>query len=233
MDRILDWVDERIEVRSIWAALMERHIPLGVNWWYTLGSATLFVFTLQAVTGMFLSMYYSPSPDHAYDSIVFIMDEVIFGRVVRGLHHWGASAMVVLVTAHMLRVFFMGAYKYPREMTWMVGVVLLLLTLGFGFTGYLLPWDEKAYWATTVGTNMAGTVPFAGDFLFKVTRGGAELGAVTLTRFYGLHMLVLPALTLVFVGIHVFMVVKQGISAPPGLQEAGEEGTLEVPRPRF
>ena len=141
--------------------------------------------------------------------------------------------MVVLVTAHMLRVFFMGAYKYPREMTWMVGVVLLLLTLGFGFTGYLLPWDEKAYWATTVGTNMAGTVPFAGDFLFKVTRGGAELGAVTLTRFYGLHMLVLPALTLVFVGIHVFMVVKQGISAPPGLQEAEEEGALRVPRPRF
>lgn len=232
MDRILDWVDERIEIRSVWGALMERHIPMGVNWWYTLGSATLFVFTLQAVTGMFLAMYYSPSPDHAYNSIQFIMNDIMFGRVVRGLHHYGASAMVILVTMHMLRVFVMGAYKYPREMTWMVGVVLLLLTLGFGFTGYLLPWDEKAYWATTVGTNMSGTVPYVGDFLFKVTRGGAELGAVTLTRFYGIHMLVLPAMTLFFAAVHVFMVIKQGISAPPGLQEAEDKG-LQPPRPRF
>lgn len=232
MDRIIDWVDERIEIRSVWDAIMERHIPVGVNWWYTLGSATLFVFTLQAVTGMFLAMYYSPSPDHAYNSIQFIMNEVMFGRVVRGLHHWGASAMVLLVTAHMLRVFFMGAYKYPREMTWAVGVVLLLLTLGFGFTGYLLPWDEKAYWATTVGTNMAGTVPYVGEFLLKATRGGSELGAVTLTRFYAIHMLLLPAMTLMFVGVHLFMVIKQGITAPPKLQEPDDEG-MRVPRPKF
>ncbi|MDP2660799.1 MAG: cytochrome b N-terminal domain-containing protein [Dehalococcoidia bacterium] len=257
MESILNWVDERIEIRSIWAAIMERNIPIGVNWWYTLGSATLFLFTLQAVTGMFLAMYYSPSPDHAYDSIEFIMNAVIFGRVVRGLHHWGASAMVVLATMHMLRVFVMGAYKYPREMTWAVGVVLLLLTLGFGFTGYLLPWDEKAYWATTVGTNMAGTVPYVGDFLMKVTRGGSELGAVTLTRFYAAHMLLLPAATLLFITVHLFMVIKQGISAPPKLQEADDWGmqapgsgtslnrgtslsgtgeeqkSLEVPRPKF
>lgn len=232
MDGILNWVDERIEIRAIWDALFERHIPVGVNWWYTLGSATLFVFTLQAVTGMFLAMYYSPSPDHAYDSIQFIMNDVMFGRVIRGLHHWGSSAMVSLVTAHMLRVFVMGAYKYPREMTWSVGVVLLLLTLGFGFTGYLLPWDEKAYWATTVGTNMAGTVPYVGDLLLKVSRGGTELGAVTLTRFYSAHMLILPASTLIFAAIHLFMVIKQGISAPPALQETEETG-LKVPRPKF
>jgi len=232
LDKVLNWVDERIEIRSIWDALFERHIPVGVNWWYTLGSATLFVFILQAVTGMFLAMYYSPSPDHAYDSIQFIMNEVMFGRVIRGLHHWGASAMVCLVTAHMLRVFIMGAYKYPREMTWVAGVVLLLLTLGFGFTGYLLPWDEKAYWATTVGTNMAGTVPYVGDFLFKVTRGGAELGAVTLTRFYAIHMLILPATTLIVVAVHLFMVIKQGISAPPNLQEV-EDKEMRVPRPKF
>jgi quinol-cytochrome oxidoreductase complex cytochrome b subunit len=233
LERVIDWLDERTEIRGIWAALMERNIPIGVNWWFTLGSATLFIFILQAVTGMFLAMYYSPSPDHAYDSIQFIMNEVMFGRVVRGLHHWGASAMVILITLHMLRVFIMGAYKYPREMTWVVGVILLLLTLGFGFTGYLLPWDEKAYWATTVGTNMAGTVPVIGGFLLKVLRGGSELGAVTLTRFYAIHMLVLPALTLVFVGIHLFLVIKQGISAPPGIQEAEEEAGPAMPRARF
>lgn len=232
MNSIVDWLDERIGIKSVWDVIMERHIPVGVNWWYTLGSATLFVFTLQAITGMFLAMYYSPSPDHAYDSIQYIMNQIMFGQVIRGLHHWGASAMVVLATFHMLRVFFMGAYKYPREATWVVGVVLLLLTLGFGFTGYLLPWDEKAYWATTVGTNMSGTVPYVGELLFKIARGGSELGAVTLTRFYSVHMLVLPSLTLVFVAIHLFMVIRQGITAPPGLQQQEDKG-MKLPRSRF
>ncbi|MCL4535593.1 MAG: cytochrome b N-terminal domain-containing protein [Bacteroidetes bacterium] len=214
-ERVIDSLDERLGVRSIWAALMDRHIPRSVNWWYTLGSATLFVFTLQVVTGIFLAAYYVPSPDHAYDSVQYIMNEVIFGQVVRGLHHWGASAMVVLVVAHMLRVIVMGAYKYPREFTWTAGVFLLLLTFGFGFTGYLLPWDEKAYWATTVGTNMAGTVPVVGGFILRVLRGGADLGAVTLARFFAFHVLLLPALIVPLVGLHLFMVVRIGISGAP------------------
>ena len=216
---VVNWLDERIGTNQVWEVLFLRKIPKGVNWWYTLGSATLFAFILQAVTGMFLAMYYAPTPDHAYDSIQYIMNEVVFGQVVRGLHHWGASAMVVLVVLHMLRIIVMGAYKYPREATWIVGVVLLLLTFGFGFTGYLLPWDEKAYWATTVGTNMVGTVPFVGGFLLVAARGGSDLGALTLTRFYAIHMLFLPSLTVGFIALHLFMVIRQGISVPPILWE--------------
>ncbi|MHB0868611.1 MAG: cytochrome b [Chloroflexota bacterium] len=220
MSRIYSWIDERAELTRAFSPLLFRKIPRGVGWWYTFGSATLFVFLLQVVTGLFLAMYYSPSPDHAYDSVGYITDEVVMGSFVRGLHHWGASAMVVLVILHMLRVVVMAAYKYPRELTWFAGVFLLLLTMAFGFTGYLLPWDEKAYWATTVGTNMAGTVPLVGGWLIKLLRGGAELGAVTLTRFYALHVLLLPALTGVFVAAHLYLVVKQGISAPPEMESS-------------
>lgn len=214
-ERTIDSLDERLGVRAVWAAIMDRHIPRSVNWWYTLGSASLFVFTLQAVTGIFLANYYVPTPDHAYDSVQYINSEVIFGQFVRGLHHWGASAMVVLVVAHMLRIIVMGAYKYPREFTWVVGVFLLLLTFGFGFTGYLLPWDEKAYWATTVGTNMAGTMPVIGGFVLRVLRGGSDLGAVTLARFFAFHVLLLPALITILIGVHLFMVIKIGISGAP------------------
>ena len=215
MSRVYSWIDERADLTRTFSPLLFRKIPKGVGWWYTFGSATLFVFVLQVVTGMFLAMYYSPSPDHAYDSVSYISNDAAMGSFVRGLHHWGASAMVVLVVLHMVRIVIMGAYKYPRELTWIVGVFLFLLTMGFGFTGYLLPWDEKAYWATTVGTNMAGTVPFIGDWLLKLLRGGADLGAVTLTRFYAMHVLLLPALIGTFIAAHLFLVVKLGISAPP------------------
>ncbi len=217
MSSIYSWLDERAELSRTFSPLLFRKIPRGVGWWYTLGSATLFAFALQVVTGIFLAMYYSPSPDHAYDSVEYITNEVALGSLLRGLHHWGASAMVVLVVLHMLRVVVMAAYKYPRELTWVVGVFLLLLTMGFGFTGYLLPWDEKAYWATTVGTNMAGTVPVVGGWLVRLLRGGAELGAVTLTRFYAFHVLLLPALAAALIAAHLYLVVKQGISAPPEL----------------
>ncbi|MBI4300731.1 MAG: cytochrome b N-terminal domain-containing protein, partial [Chloroflexi bacterium] len=191
-ERITNWVDERLETKSIASAFLDRHIPKGVGWLYTLGSASLFIFMMQAVTGIFLSMNYAPSPDHAYDSIQYINNSVTFGWFVRRLHQWGASGMVVIVAAHMLRVFFMGAYKYPRELTWVVGVLIFLIVMGFGFTGYLLPWDQKAYWATAVGTNVAGSLPYVGTFVLKVLRGGSDLGAVTLTRFYAIHMLILP-----------------------------------------
>ncbi len=230
MSRAYSWLDERADLTRTFSPLLFRKIPRGVGWWYTFGSATLFVFILQAVTGIFLAMYYSPSPDHAYDSVEYLTQEIAMGSFVRGLHHWGASAMVVLVVVHMLRIVIMAAYKYPRELTWIVGVFLLLLTMGFGFTGYLLPWDEKAYWATTVGTNMAGTVPVIGGYLLKLLRGGSELGAVTLTRFYAFHVLLLPALSGALVAAHLYLVVKQGISAPP--EREPEDSPVVIARGR-
>jgi ubiquinol-cytochrome c reductase cytochrome b subunit len=215
--RSYGWLQDRLNINAIWEALFIRKIPFGVNLLYTLGFVSLALFIVQAITGTILALYYSPSPDHAYDSVEYIMTQVSFGPVIRGIHHWGASAMVVAVVLHMLVTFGMGAYKYPREVTWWLGVGLLGITFAFGFTGYLLPWDEKAYWATTVGTNMAGTVPFIGDFLERVLRGGAQLGALTLTRFYATHMLLLPMLLVSLVAVHLFLVVWQGVSVPPGL----------------
>ena len=224
--RLAQWLEERAGLGPIWRAVFLRRMPAGLGWAQTLGSATLFVFGLQVVTGMFLALYYSPSPDHAYDSIQYITTEVTFGSIVRGLHHWGASAMVVLVAAHLLRVFYMGAYKYPHEVTWVAGLMLLLLTLAFGFTGYLLPWDEKAYWATTVGTNIMGLVPFVGGFILRAVRGGAEVGAVTLARFFTAHALILPWLTAGVVGVHLYLVIRNGISAPPDADAERKEGAL-------
>ncbi len=216
---LYDWVDRRTGLTSIWNFLFARRIPLGVGYLYTLGFASMFVFALQAATGIFLAMYYSPSPDHAYNSIQFIMYQVPFGAVVRGIHHWGASAMVVLVVLHMATVFILGAYKYPRELTWMVGVGLLVLTLGFGFTGYLLPWDQKAYWATVVGTNMPGTIPVVGEYVMRIVRGSAELGVLTLTRFFAVHTMLLPAALAGLLLIHLYLVIYHGVSVPPGLWE--------------
>jgi ubiquinol-cytochrome c reductase cytochrome b subunit len=211
------WFQDRLNVDSLWRALFIRKIPFGVNLLYTLGFASLALFGVQVLTGTVLALYYSPSPDHAYDSIEYLITEVPFGPVVRGIHHWGASAMVVVVILHLLVTFGMGAYKYPREVTWWVGILLFALTFAFGFTGYLLPWDEKAYWATTVGTNMAGTVPAVGGFIEGVLRGGSQLGALTLTRFYAFHVLILPLALMALVAVHLFLVVWQGVSVPPGL----------------
>jgi quinol-cytochrome oxidoreductase complex cytochrome b subunit len=200
--------------RAVWEAIFLRKVPK-VNWFYTLGSATLFVAVNQAVTGILLTIYYVPTPDHAYDSVQYITTQVAGGWLIRGLHHWGASVMVVLVVLHMLRVIIYGAYKYPREVTWMTGVVLLLVVIGFGFTGYLLPWDQKSYWATTVGTRIAGVVPFLGDWILRIMRGGNDLSAVTLARFFGAHVWVLPATLLLLVGTHLFLVIRNGISEIP------------------
>jgi len=217
--RLLDWLGERSGAGNVWDAFFARKIPMGVGWLYTLGFASMFCFILQAVTGLFLAVYYSPSPDHAYDSIQFLMYQVPFGAVVRGIHHWNASVMVVLVVLHMATVFTLGAYKYPRELTWMVGVGLLLTTLGFAFTGYLLPWDQKAYWATVVGTNIPGTLPLVGDLILRVARGGTQLGALTLTRFYAFHVMLLPAALGGLLAVHLYLVVHHGVSVPPWIWE--------------
>ncbi|HLZ26842.1 MAG TPA: cytochrome b N-terminal domain-containing protein [Chloroflexota bacterium] len=214
------WFQDRLNVELLWQALFIRKIPFGVNLLYTLGFVSLALFLVQTLTGTILALYYSPSPDHAYDSVEYTITQVPFGQVIRGIHHWGASAMVVVVVLHMLVTFGMGAYKYPREVSWWAGVALFGLTFAFGFTGYLLPWDEKAYWATTVGTNMAGTVPAVGNFVESLLRGGSQLGALTLTRFYAVHVLVLPMLVAGLIGLHLFLVVWQGVSVPPGLWDA-------------
>jgi quinol-cytochrome oxidoreductase complex cytochrome b subunit len=213
-----NWLDERIGWRRVWDAIFLRKIPK-VNWLYTLGSATLFVALLQGVTGILLTIYYVPTPDHAYDSVQFISNQVPGGWFIRGIHHWGASAMVLLSVLHMVRVILYGAYKYPREITWFTGVGLLLATMGFGFTGYLLPWDQKAYWATTVGTRIAGVAPLIGEPILRIMRGGEELSAVTLARFFGTHVWVLPTILLLFLGFHMYLVIRLGISAVPRKEE--------------
>jgi quinol-cytochrome oxidoreductase complex cytochrome b subunit len=218
MTKLGNWIEDRAGWRAVWQAIFKRKIP-HVNWLYALGSATLFVAVNQIVTGILLTLYYVPTPDHAYDSVQYITNEVTAGWLIRGLHHWGASAMVILVGLHMLRVVLHGAYKYPREVTWMTGVVLLLVTIGFGFTGYLLPWDQKSYWATTVGTSIVGSAPLIGDSLLRIMRGGPELSAVTLARFFGVHVWVLPATLLTLMFTHLYLVIRNGISAIPRRKE--------------
>lgn len=212
--RIGDWLEQRVGWRSVWETVFVRKVPK-VNWFYTLGSATLFTAVNQFVTGILLTIYYVPSPDQAYDSVQYITTQVPAGWLIRGLHHWGASAMVLLTALHMLRVIFYGAYKFPREVTWFTGVGLLVVVLGFGFTGYLLPWDQKAYWATTVGTRIAEVTPLVGDWILRVMRGGSELTGVTLARFFGVHVWFLPAAMLLLLGIHLYLVVRIGISSVP------------------
>jgi quinol-cytochrome oxidoreductase complex cytochrome b subunit len=212
--KVYSWLDERLGLTPIYNTIFDRKIPK-VNWWFTLGSASLFLFALQAVTGIFLAVYYVPSPDHAYESIEYIMNGVAFGWLIRGIHHWGASLMVFFVFIHMLRTFYYASYKYPREITWLTGVVLLLATLGMGFTGYLLPWNQRAYWATTVGTEIAGTAPFIGDFILRVLRGGNDLSAVTLARFFAVHIWFLPAIIALIIGVHMYLVIRIGISSVP------------------
>ena len=162
--KILTWLDERLGLTTIYDTVLDRKVPK-VNFWFTLGSLSLFLFVIQGITGVFLMIYYVPSPDHAYESVQYIMNDVAFGWLIRGIHHWGASLMVLVVFIHMLRTFFTASYKFPREFTWATGVILLLATLGMGFTGYLLPWNQRSYWATTVGTEIAGTAPLLGDFI--------------------------------------------------------------------
>ncbi len=213
VDRFGSWLDERISWRSVWESIFLRKIPK-VNWVYTLGSATLFVVANQFFTGILLTIYYVPTPDHAWASVNYITTQVPAGWFIRGLHHYGASAMVILSVLHMVRVIVTGSYKYPREITWFTGVFLLLITIAFGFTGYLLPWDQRAYWATVVGTSIAGAMPGIGESILLILRGGEDLTAITLARFFGVHVWFLPITLLALVSIHLYLVIRIGISAP-------------------
>jgi hypothetical protein len=213
--RAADWADERYQLRPALRPILDKPVPLAARrWFYCLGGITLALFGVQAVTGIMLAFYYRPTPEEAYASIQFIENEVYFGAGVRTIHHWAANGMIVMAIAHMLRVFIMGAYGRPRELNWVSGVLLLLLTLVFGFTGYLLPWDQRAFWATTVGSEIAGSIPAIGDLALVFLRVGWDVTGLTLSRFYALHVLVLPVATVLLMGAHFLMVRRQGIAQP-------------------
>jgi hypothetical protein len=213
--RTAEWVDERYQVSEPLSKVLSKPVPLfALRWFYCLGGITAFLFVIQAVTGILLAFYYKPTPEAAYASIQFIENEVRFGAGIRAVHHWAANGMIVMCVAHMLRVFIMGAFKPPRELNWVTGVILLLLTLVFGFTGYLLPWDQRAFWATTVGSEIAGAIPAVGNLALVFLRVGWDVTALTLSRFYALHVIVLPIALLVFMVAHFLMIRRQGIAKP-------------------
>jgi menaquinol-cytochrome c reductase cytochrome b subunit len=214
----IDYVDARSGVKTGFKWFMFRNVPAETSWFQTLGFTAMALFGMQAVTGIILAMYYQPSPNQAYQSIDAITHEVTWGWLVRGMHKWGASAMIVVVFLHLGRVFFFGSYKYPRELTWVTGAILLIMTMFMGLTGYLLVWDQKAYWATVVAVNINGTGPFVGPYLADFLRGGSEFGATTLSRFYAIHMLLIPGGIAALVGAHLYLVTRHGTTAPPWLR---------------
>lgn len=222
LQRIYDWIDERIDITPIWRDIADHEVPEHVNpahhfsaFVYCFGGLTFFVVVIQVLSGMFLTMYYVPDIENAWKSVYYLQTEVAHGQIVRGMHHWGASVVIVMLLLHTLRVFFQGAYKKPRELNWMVGVLIFFVMLGLGFTGYLLPWDNKAYFATQVGLEMAGQVPFIGEQLKILLAGDANIvGAQTLTRFFAIHVFFLPAALFALLAVHFILIRRQGISGP-------------------
>jgi quinol-cytochrome oxidoreductase complex cytochrome b subunit len=225
----LDWIEERSGVVGAVRYFLFRNVPADTNWFQTLGSATLTAFLVQALTGTILAMYYKPGPTTAYPSIEHITNDIWAGWLVRGMHKWGASVFIILMFLHMGRVFLFGAYKYPRELNWMIGVLLLTLGLAEGFTGYLLPWDQTAYWATTVGINLNGTAPFLGPFIAQFLQGGTYINADTLSRFYAIHMLLLPAAIIGLIALHLYLVIRLGVTSPPWSKQAAGTGPAAPP----
>ena len=218
----LDWLEERSGLVGGVKYFLFRKVPRDIGWWHTLGSATLTAFLVQALTGVILAMYYKPDPNSAYESIQRITNDITLGWLVREMHRWGASVFIILMFFHMARVFLFGAYRYPRELNWIIGVLLLATGMFEGFTGYLLPWDQTAYWASVVGININGTAPFAGPLLAQFLRGGAEIGPDTLPRFYSLHMLLIPGALFALIGLHLYLVVRLGVSTNPWTKEEDE-----------
>jgi ubiquinol-cytochrome c reductase cytochrome b subunit len=210
------WLDHRTGIHTAVRQFLYEEIPASSSWHQVFGSVAVFLFLTQAFTGVLLAFNYAPTPGDAYNSLRYILTELTAGRIIRGLHHWGASLMIVVVVLHMVQVFLWGAYKKPREATWMVGVVLLLVTLAYGLTGYLLPWDNRAYWGTVVATQIAGQAPVVGAYLTRLLGGSGPVGVVTFARFYGLHVLLLPPATLLLIGLHVFLVRKHGVAPALG-----------------
>lgn len=213
--RLTEWIDQRYNISKPLSKVLNKPVPkFAMKWWYCLGGITAFLFVVQSITGVMLAFYYKPTPEAAFQSIQFIETQVRFGSSIRMIHHWAANGMIVMCVAHLMRVFITGAYKSPRELNWVSGVLLLVLTLAFGFTGYLLPWDQRAFWATTVGSEIAGSIPVIGDLALVFLRVGWNVGAQTLSRFYALHIIVVPVVTILSMGAHFIMVRRQGVAEP-------------------
>ncbi|MBP3950607.1 menaquinol-cytochrome c reductase cytochrome b subunit [Bacillus suaedae] len=221
LQKIYDYVDERLDITPMWRDIADHEVPEHVNpahhfsaFVYCFGGLTFFITVIQILSGMFLTMYYAPDIINAYRSVEFLQNEVAFGVIVRGMHHWGASLVIVMMFLHTLRVFFTGSYKKPRELNWVVGVLIFFVMLALGVTGYLLPWDMKAYFATAVVLQIAESVPLIGGFAKALLAGGDIIGATTLTRFFAIHVFFLPGALLGLLAAHFYMIRKQGISGP-------------------
>ncbi|SEQ26146.1 menaquinol-cytochrome c reductase cytochrome b subunit [Virgibacillus subterraneus] len=222
LQKIYDWIDDRVDISPLWRDIADHEVPEHVNpahhfsaFVYCFGGLTFFVVVIQILSGMFLTMYYVPDIENAWKSVYYLQTEVAHGQIVRGMHHWGASVVIVMLLLHTLRVFFQGAYKKPRELNWIVGVLIFFVMLGLGFTGYLLPWDNKAYFATQVGLEIAEQVPFMGEQIKTLLAGDANIvGAQTLTRFFAIHVFFLPAALFGLMAAHFILIRRQGISGP-------------------
>ena len=219
MKRILAWLEARLSLRDSIGTMLMHPIPRGaagpMGWWYVFGSASMTLLFLQILTGIALAMVYVPVPDQAYESLVYLNYQQPLGWFLRSLHYWSGSAMVIMVFVHMTQVFLHAAYKYPRELNWITGVILLLLTLGMAFSGQVLRWDADAYWGVGVGASMVGRVPWLGPYIVDLLLGGPIIGAATLSRFFALHVFIVPALLLGLLAVHLWLVLKRGVSAPP------------------
>ncbi len=221
-DSVWEWLDDRIGLRAIGGIAEKKEVPVHRHTpWYYLGGMTLFLFLVQVATGILLLFYYRPSAEDAFESVQFLMAEVEFGWLIRSIHAWSANLMIFTAFLHLFSVAFLRAYRRPRELTWISGVVLLGLAMAFGFTGYLLPWNELAYFATRVGTQIMEAVPLVGGFMATVLRGGSDVSGATLTRFYAIHVAVLPMVATFLLGLHLFMVQKHGMSVPPDVEREG------------
>jgi ubiquinol-cytochrome c reductase cytochrome b subunit len=212
---VYDWLDDRLGIGMIWNATMGHKVPRSVNWWYVFGSSALFAFTFQIITGIFLAFVYVPSPDHAWQSLYWITHKEILGNVIRGIHYWGASAMVLIVFIHMTAHYLTGSYKFPRELQWISGALLLICTILMAFTGQLLRWNQDAYWAVVVGAEQAARTPFIGGWVMQLLTAGPVVGGNTLTRFYAIHVFLVPGLMLGLIGMHLYLVIYKGISEWP------------------
>jgi cytochrome b6 len=231
---VIDWVDERVDLGSLRHFVAEKRVPIHTQEvWYYLGGMTLFLFGVQVFTGILLLLYYRPSAVEAYESVEFIVAHVQFGWLIRNIHSWSANLLIAAAFAHFFSVFLLKSYRKPRELTWVSGVVLLLLMLAFGFSGYLLPWNELSFFATKVGTGLAGAVPIAGKFMLRLLRGGDDVTGATLSRFYGLHVAVLPAVTTALVALHLLLVQRQGMSVPLSVERRIRSGEPRREMPFF
>ncbi len=222
--KITYWLDQRYDLSQVRYLIRHKKVPIHKHsYWYYMGGVTLFLFFIQLTTGILLLMYYQPGENSAYESVQYLVTKVNFGWLIRNLHSWSANMMIFFAFVHMFSVFFTGAYKKPRELSWVSGFILLVLAMAFGFSGYLLPWNELAFYATKVGTDIVGAIPFIGEELKIVLRGGEDVTGATLSRFFGIHVAILPAIFTLFLAIHLLMIQKQGMSEPEFFTKQSQE----------